>query len=141
MAKANGAQIIKGPIKMIGHGEWKKGRTTSSIMEIGDQTLRDVTYNDEIGTAITNKPVAITLVWRNSLTCVMTTDGKIYGETSENVAFWGELIVLLLLGFVASLTGIGIVLLPFAIWVGVSNGRAAAAAVREFKATVAAATT
>lgn len=38
--------IYRGVLKRVGQGKWEDGKTTVSIFEIGDTTLRDVFFTD-----------------------------------------------------------------------------------------------
>lgn len=67
--------IFRGVLKRVGQGKWEDGKTTVSIFEIGDTTLRDVFYTDYMKNYVEDavahsEEVAVLLLQKKSVVAI-----------------------------------------------------------------------
>jgi len=76
--------VYRGVLKRIGQGTWKEGKTTTTLFEIGDTSLRDISYSDYMKNYVQDAlsydgEVAVVVIKKESVVAVKIGD-KIYVE-------------------------------------------------------------
>lgn len=101
--------IYRGVLKRVGQGKWEDGKTTVSIFEIGDTTLRDVFYTDYMKNYVEDAvahsgEVAVLLLQKKSVIAIKIGDKLHFDEqvTSPKFKQFGYFFIVF-----------GIVALPF----------------------------
>lgn len=84
--------IYRGVLKRVGQGKWEDGKTTVSIFEIGDATLREVFYTDYMKNYVDDAighggEVAVLLLQRKSVIAIKIGDRLYFDEQVTSPKF------------------------------------------------------
>lgn len=103
-------RVINAPIRLVGKGTWKDGKTTSSVVEFADGTvIASCAYNDAVGTYLLDERAVRFLVDGRKITSVILSDGRVI-EKPQHFGAALTAIGILVAGVLASLL---VVLIPF----------------------------
>ena len=113
-----GYSVASGELKQIGATATTSGIVEASTMEIGDRTLHDVSYNEQISGRINpGERIALLLTPTNYVAAWRRQGGEIEYSSEENRALLEEpisypyYIAMGLLGLVTTFAGIGLIIL------------------------------
>jgi hypothetical protein len=111
------ARVINAPIRLVGKGSWKDGKTTSSVVEFSDGTvISNCTYSDAIGTYLLDERAVRFLVSGRTIQSVLLNDGRVVEKPvhiGPVLTAIGILAVGIILSVLVIIIPFGVALIPF----------------------------